>query len=511
MVSYFNPMMSEACAAPSVEIGAFDIDFDGTWRSRDPLNNITHIIADQAPVFGAMIDQVIKNVAAPEGIVVGVGIAAIATGTQHLADVRTPSGKTCPISALVIVEGESGSRKSGAFEAYFSVFEDEDQLAEEEYEAALRQHKIDRAEHRRKQSILNREINAAGELTPVLKQKLGVLATAEPVAPSKTRTTIEDCSVVQYLEILSSNQSCVLASTEGSIIFSGKLFKSLGFLCKVWSGEPVFYDRNNKPSLRLAGVRCTGCILAQPRQIDFLCSKKGEHARDTGLVARAIFRKGNVMMGCRLIHSLPPADEAYVEYRERMRGLLKESSDAKKEPNFEREVIQFSPEATELWRIIANRIEIQMRPGCIYERARDHASKLAENIARVAAAMHKFEGIQGPISPGMLRVAAMICEDSSRDFLQRFVKPPEDIQDAIDLHVYLLRKINPPAGIRKNYVRQYGPGGVRKDPRFSAALDRLVEQGVIQTAVNVRDRSEYLFPGPAFLPGPRRDGGAGVP
>ena len=53
-----------------------------------------------------------------------------------------------------------------------------------------------------------------------------------------------------------------------------------------------------------------------------------------------------------------------------------------------KELLKLSESATDLGIAISNEIEINMRPGGIYANATDHASKLMENIVRVAGILH---------------------------------------------------------------------------------------------------------------------------
>ena len=64
---------------------------------------------------------------------------------------------------------------------------------------------------------------------------------------------------------------------------------------------------------------------------------------------------------------------------------------ANHKPGQERKVLNLSREATDEWVKFANFVEGQIRPGGYFERATDHASKLAENVARVAAVVSYFE------------------------------------------------------------------------------------------------------------------------
>lgn len=122
-----------------------------------------------------------------------------------------------------------------------------------------------------------------------------------------------------------------------------------------------------------------------------------------------------------------------------------------------------------------------MQPGKHFSNARDHASKLAENIARVAAILHHFEGFSGDISLDTLRAAAQLCELSSEHFMQVFVPPPQELVDAKVLDewlTYRCRKQNELC-IQRNVILQFGPNALREKNRLNQALMVLSDEGRI--------------------------------
>lgn len=75
-----------------------------------------------------------------------------------------------------------------------------------------------------------------------------------------------------------------------------------------------------------------------------------------------------------------------------------------------------------------------LAPGGMYECAKDHASKVPENIARVAALTHCFEHPDDfEISVESLWLAVELLSYFSRDFLRVFCPPPKYVLDAQEL------------------------------------------------------------------------------
>ncbi len=102
----------------------------------------------------------------------------------------------------------------------------------------------------------------------------------------------------------------------------------------------------------------------------------------------------------------------------------------------ERKAIRFSTEAAEAWFNYAKWVESHINPMGIYQQAKDHASKLAENVGRVAALLHFFEGYDGDISFNTFIAACHICNSCSEYFVKKFNALPQEEIDAQLLLVY---------------------------------------------------------------------------
>ncbi len=121
-----------------------------------------------------------------------------------------------------------------------------------------------------------------------------------------------------------------------------------------------------------------------------------------------------------------------------------------------------------------------MNPMGIYHQAKDHASKLAENVGRVAALLHFFEGYDGDISLSTFNAAQRICDNCSKCFVQTFNAPLQEEEDANKL-ISRLDNINEPVFfygryIAKNFVRQRV---LRNTERLNKAINILVKRGTI--------------------------------
>ena len=166
----------------------------------------------------------------------------------------------------------------------------------------------------------------------------------------------------------------------------------------------------------------------------------------------------------------------------------------------DREVIKFSSAAKKLLIEHADSIEAQMGPGGLYERSPDHASKIAENIARVAGLIHYFEGYEGDIAEETVELAIEICRWSSESYMQLFVPPPQEMLDADVVWQQLYQyRCSGMQYVSKNFARQRAQNAIRKEGRFYRALDVLVARGWIRLWTDAR-RQEWIILDPNYHP-----------
>ncbi len=155
-------------------------------------------------------------------------------------------------------------------------------------------------------------------------------------------------------------------------------------------------------------------------------------------------------------------------------------------------IISFEKQANELFINTANEIETHMQPGGIYYNATDHASKLMDNIARVAGILHVFNKKQGDISFETLDIAIHICVFFSKEYMMVFDSTPQHISDSVILYDWLKATASSQNRqcIPKRYVRQYAPSPLRQPGRFRNALEYLVFNRNIE--ITVYDKTTFI-------------------
>lgn len=208
--------------------------------------------------------------------------------------------------------------------------------------------------------------------------------------------------------------------------------------------------------------------------------KHGERSRGSGLWARFLVCNPKSIQGTRLIAGGDTPWNCCERFSERIMEILKSSVEFLTDPAKPRLVVRFSQETAQRWIAVFNAVESEIRPGGRYFGMGDHASKLADNVARVAALFHFFEKRGGDIAMETLEAAIDVCFWYSDEFLRMFASLPQEEIDAHELDAWLqVRREVGERFLAKNAILQKGPGQLRKVKRLDQAIEVLSSQGKV--------------------------------
>ena len=297
-----------------------------------------------------------------------------------------------------------------------------------------------------------------------------------PIEPTSPTFLYEDTTIPALLQGMhEGSKNAALVSSEGGTVFNGHAFRSLPVLNSLWSGAVCSIERSSTGSMEIVDGRLTISVSVQPGVMRDFIERKGDEARDIGFWARAVIFSPISTQGTRFEYGVKPGHDAMGRFNERIKELLRlsESDDTQ---GVLRHVINFEESLEPYWLAICNAIEREINQGGRFEHMKDHASKLADNIARIAALISCLEyGVGQPIGREPLDAAISICMYCSDNFSRIFNALPQPVQDAEILLAWLGRfSLNGIRYHKKNRIMQYGPSCVRKKHRLDAALDWLV-------------------------------------
>lgn len=421
------------------------------------------------------------NSQAPESMVYLTALCSAALASQGLADVKLPTGSRRPISLMGLTIADSGERKStvdNQFNKGAKAFEDKES---EKYQKELGKHTLKEELHKDKAASIKKSLDLNDDKESEQAFEL-LLAHNEnaPVKPTMPKLFYEDTTPDALTLGLSENlPNAFFGSSEGGNIFNGRALPKTSILNAIWSGDDMSVDRKVAKSFKLSGVRLTIHIMIQPCILGRYMEKTKGEARDSGLFSRALVCAPHSNCGNRQVREVEYSTDSLDEFNSRVAKLLLDSYSL--DSHTDRRVASLSAEAKRVWIDVANDIEINMQPNGLYSNAKDHASKLAENIARVAAVIHCFEySLDEEISANSLWEAINLVSYFSGQFMSVFSAPPKYVTDAQNLMQWL--GVYADSGVRylkRNNILQFGPAGTRKKKDLEAALEYLRPNGDI--------------------------------
>lgn len=370
-------------------------------------------------------------------------LAAIAISSQNLIDVQTPNGHRSPTSLMMIGIGGATSGKSAAGSYFMQTIDD--------FEAG----------------------------------NSGRLPGAGFVYKNITGPAL--------FERLNQFPSAGIVSYEGSEILNGIVRREATNLNALWSGEAIKIHRKTSKSFAVHGARMSLLALVHPGRLLKFLHATGDELQDVGFLARLIVVEAQDTFFPPSVEALPePCREAFAE---RIMELLERNVAAASNASFERKIMQFDDAASRVWQTYAAQLKYDASQGGRFELATEHAGRLAQNAARIAALLHYFEGWPGDIGVDSLHSAIAFCETASPHFMHRCVPEFSEEADAMFLNDWITRYKRhrvpePQRFMARAQLRKCGPNRLRDSKLLDPLIEILVERG--QIAQFQRNGTKYL-------------------
>jgi len=414
-----------------------------------------------------------------------VALAFVAICCQGMVKVEKPRGGASPVSLMILILADSGTRKSALVKALFKVVKGVQRDLLDEFEDAnrnyTRKHEAWKEIGKALKAKLRKGVIQGNDINDIEIELEAHLAN-EPDKPLKPKFLYEDTTGPGlWKSMLDSVRSVAVVSSEASAGFDKWLQQDLCNFNNANDGEPIDIARAGDGTYEIQAT-LTFLLMLQPGVFDDFLRKSKSDLRSLGLWARFLVCRPESLAGIRFDNGAEQSSRFLEAIHERGRELLYYSYKVMCGKAKKLEVC-FDGDAKQLWLEIYNEIESQQRPGNYFEGMKDHASKMMDIISRVAACIHLFEDYEGDISVDTLISAREICFHSADYFLSQFVHPPEVVSDAIAINNYLNRHYRAFGHriARKSEVRNgIGIKGLRKAARFDPALFQLKSEGVVK-------------------------------
>ena len=464
-------------------------------RSCLPRTNASFPRYSPFPLVDAVLDEVEINAKAPRPLIMFGLLTALSVSIQGLFDVRKPTGQCVPTSLLLLTVAESGERKSFTAEKFLKPIRSFQKKQESIWQGQVSEWKVKEKIWLIKNKEIEKKIKSLcckQESTADVELELMKHTKDRPARPRQFKMLYDDStSEALFCGLYENLSSAGIISSEGGL--KGRAFNDLPKQNAMWSGDPIVVDRKVAGSYQLYGARLTFSVMTQPVAFKAYMKARGDDARGSGLWARFLVCDPSSTQGKRLLDNATLSHEHIHRYAERIEQLLMCNLDLLSHPCKERAEIVFSPAASKLWVDVFNEIESGIMENGRFEHAADLASKLADNIARVAALFHVFEGNDGSISLESLRFSVDLCLWCSDEFFHLFIPTPEIELDVIQLKEWLrLKRSEGYRWVKRNEIMQYGPRRLRSKKRLDACLDEMALRDLISIS-EVRNASVVEF------------------
>lgn len=476
------------------------------------MSNITQTpfpIWELPPAIGNAVDEIQRNTQAPLPLIVSSVLGAISLACQSKIDVRRLDGLVSPCSLYMLTIAESGDRKSTCDKAALKgirYFEEAQSIA---LEPSFEKYRIDKSaydEERRGVLDAIRSCARKGATTEKLKKQLVDIESRMPMEPKTPKLIFTDATPESLaFGLYKKWPSAGIMSDEGAVIFDSRTMNNLGMLNKLWDGDTLHVDRVSSESFVVKGARLTISLMVQPKTFDKFLQKQGGLSRDNGFLARFLVSRPDSTQGTRFITTELSSTVCLTAFQNRLTEILQSTMYSTNLNETGRITLKFSHDAQVRWIQAHNAVEGTLQAGGCYSDVKDAAAKILDNVARVAALFHYFQGEIGEIPLDTMNRAVAVCNWYLIEFKRIFSAESElpiDVSDANELGKWIFnycRRYPGTIRIKKNVISQLGPNVLRTNK---------VRREVALSALNARDairfstigRAKYLELNPQLFP-----------
>ncbi|HEN3279202.1 TPA: DUF3987 domain-containing protein [Yersinia enterocolitica] len=433
--------------------------------------------------------EVEQHTQAPQALIAASALGAISLACQNQIDVCRLKNLSGPVSLFLLTLAESGERKSTVDKLLMEPLYQLEENLFEKYTHDLTVWRNDEAifniEKKALMSKLKSDIRCNKDHLAT-NEKLKALLALYPKSPVRFKQIFNDATPAAIKDYLSGYwRSVGIMSDEAGTIFNGYTLNELPFINKMWDGAMFPVERKNEPEKLIKDARMTLSLMVQPDVFNGYLERKGDMAKGIGFFARCLICHPGSTQGNRQITSPVVSTEHLPIFHQRIMEIVNECISRNNEN--ERLCLRFNAEAEKRWIAFSNNVEYEMGILGKLSNFKDYASKMAENMARIAALLHHFNGDEGDISLLTVEAAVEISDWYVAEYIRLFSKPQEfnlAISEADELYLWIKnhcsRYLLP--YIRKNTILQYGPNKFRNRSKANELLNTLYSQNRILAA-----------------------------
>ncbi|HFI6262786.1 TPA: YfjI family protein [Escherichia coli] len=437
-------------------------------------------------------------------------LSGLSLACQSLINVKITDTMKSPVSLYSFVIADSGERKTAVEKLLLKPFHEHDLRVLLQYEKQKKEHEVQSKIWSKKENALLKCIDKdtmKGLCTDKLSRQLEQLSAEKPVQPKAKRYIYNNVTpeALQF-EMYTHSPQTGLITDEGANILSRRTMSDLGFMNSIWDDESFHVNRKTGPSFTIKNGRITLLVMVQKAIFYDFLKRKGEHARGSGLFARCFILYIDAKLstqGQRFISRLSSPQSGKLEnlnrFYQRMNELIEKSASQHGTGN--QTCLSFEPSALAAWKEIHDEIESSIGPDREYANMNDFASKLPNNVARLAVLLSYYTEGECAIKKEYVENAWLLCEW----YMQQAIKvfgAQEGYYEALLLS-WLRREYYETEmdHVRFNTIRNAGPNVLRKGKLLERVIERLEKEGAIDI-VRSRRKARMVYAGRYFRNNP---------
>lgn len=315
-------------------------------------------------------------------------LGVMSTACQSIIQCKRPNGSIVPVSLIMITIADSGESKTRIEKAITSSLRRFEEANWDSDQKALRIFDAEEKAHRAEQKGVEKEITKAtqnSEDTSILKEKLSKLILGSPVRPRRTRLLYGDTTSAALFKGLDEGWPYgAIFDSDAANILSGATFQDLPLLNKIWDGDPVTRDRASSKydsrNLKIA-------IALGVQRAPFLAfmKKKDGIAVTSGFLARALLAIPIPLAGTRDVSRVSSNNDPLLPlFHRKIEQILAKVKERVALNLTEMQSMTLSPQAAQEWERFAQNVEDASHPDGGLALVKDHASKMPDNVLRIA-------------------------------------------------------------------------------------------------------------------------------
>lgn len=327
---------------------------------------------------------------------------------------------------------------------------------------------------------------STGENLDEIKELANRHHLAKPVVPMSHRFILEEFDKKSLVEILATRSKFVFVdSAEAASILNRQFVKNANLIVRLYSGEQITmsWSGSRLKDFSVMGALATFNLMVQPKPFSEFLADSKDDLINSGLLPRFLPAYPISQRGRRFISEGQAYNSAGIDaFNERIYEVLNHAPYYKNRSE-EKITLVLSDRTRRMWFDVRNAIEAAMAPGAQLFEVPEFASRLANNMLRMAANWQFFQHGNAEISVETFLGALEVCRWHATEFVRMFseeAQAPEPENDANVVEACLWKWYTERLEYSWafDHMRPRVPRPIRGvTTRLRAALEVLVSQG----------------------------------